>query len=230
MLAEAIVELKSLDEEGLKKPVRQRMVAELFRKHREGRPVVVIDRDVLPDQGKREYDRIIAGPIKQAVASARKQVEQSRKEYSETSTNILFVLNNGYSALSHESLLKLVWERAKNDSRQIDGVVVAGCYFHSDSFDSYFLWPMDYRPINLERPFPSYEKLRKAWNELASKFMTDLLQVSPQLKSTKTAVADRCFDYGGVTYVKPAPILGGAASAPRMPSYIIVRLSFVNAG
>ncbi|AUC99143.1 hypothetical protein CWS35_36535 [Bradyrhizobium sp. SK17] len=211
VLAEAIVELKSLDEEGLKKPVRQRKLAELFRKHREARPVVVIDREVLPDLGKREYDRIIAGPIKQAVASARKQLEQSRKEYSETSTNILFVLNNGYSALSHERLLKLVWERAKNDSQKIDGVVVAGCYFHSDSFDSYFLWPMDYRPINLERPFPSYEKLRKAWNELANKFMADLMQVSPQQKSTKTAVADLCFDYGGVTYVKPAPILGEAS-------------------
>ena len=35
VLAEAIVELKSLDEEGLKKPIRLRKLAELFRKHRE---------------------------------------------------------------------------------------------------------------------------------------------------------------------------------------------------
>lgn len=212
VLGEAIVELKSLDEEGLKKPIRQRKLAELFRKHSGVRPVVVIDREALPDQGKREYDRTIAGPIKQAVASAREQLAQSRKEHVETSTNILFVLNNGYSALNHERLLQLVWERAKNDSRQIDGVVVAGCYFHSDGFDSYFLWPMDYRPIHLEKPFPSYEKLRNAWNQLAGKFMTELMQAPSQPSSSKAAVTDLRFEHGGTIFVKPAPCLGGASA------------------
>ena len=38
----------------------------------------MIDREVLSDQGKREYGRIIAGPIKQAVASARKRSNTAR--------------------------------------------------------------------------------------------------------------------------------------------------------
>ena len=82
-------------------------------------------------------------------------------ETQSSSTGILLVINNGYTALDPSCNLA---HRCRQDTHEIDGIVVAGCYFHSDTFDSYFLWPIDYVPINIHRPFTSYDKLREAWN------------------------------------------------------------------
>jgi hypothetical protein len=208
VLGEAVIELKALDDEGLVKPERQAKLAALFRKHETDRPVVVLDRLNLPADAQRDYDRILEGPIKTAVRTARTQLKQSRTEHSATSASILFVINNGYTALNHEALLKMVAHRVRNDTQEIDGVVVAGCYFHSDTFDSFFLWPIDYLPINLNRLFPSFEKLRQAWNELSNRFMTDVVlgRIAPD--GIKGPVVDTQFDIDGVTYVKPAPPIG----------------------
>jgi hypothetical protein len=80
---------------------------------------------------------------------------------------VLWVINNGYSSLSHSALMELVAKRARNDSGDIDAVVVSGAHFYRDSFDSFFLWPIDCTPIHLDRPFQDFEALRDAWNGLA---------------------------------------------------------------
>jgi len=223
LLEEAVIELKSLDEEGLGKPERQQKLATLFRDPKNNRPVIVIDRNALPEERRREYDSAMQGPIKTAVSSAKKQLAQSRVEFPSTSVSVLLVINNGYTALNHEALLKIVVARARNDTREIDGVVVAGCYFHSDTFDNFFLWPIDYVAISARRPFTSYEKLRKAWNAFAERYMTAVVQGAFTGDEAKASVKDTQFDVNGVTYVKPAPSLGGAsqffvAGRPRMNS------------
>ena len=208
LLGETIIELKALDDEGLEKPERQAKLAALFRQHQKTRPVIVLARQSLPEQAQRDHDRLLEGPIKSAVRSARKQLKQSRTELAEASVSILFVINNGYTALDHGALLKMVAHRARNDTSEIDGVVVAGCYFYSDTFESFFLWPIDYIPINVERPFRSYEKLRKAWNEYSVKFTTSVVRGELETIQIKGPVADTQFDIDGVTYVKPAPPMG----------------------
>lgn len=208
LLDEAIIELKALDDEGFEKPERQVKLAALFRQHQKTRPVIVLSRESLPEQEQRDYDRILEGPIKGAVSSARKQLKQSRAELNEAGVTVLFVINNGYTALDHDALLEIVAHRTRNDTSEIDGVVVAGCYFYSDTFDSFFLWPIDYIPINVGRPFRSFEKLRKAWNAYAGKFMTAALRGKLEANSTKGPVVDTQFDVDGVTYVKPAPRMG----------------------
>jgi hypothetical protein len=60
------------------------------------------------------------------------------------------VLNNGYTAVNYEALTALVVHRARNDTSNIDGVIVGGCYFHSDGFDSFFLWPLEYVPLRFD--------------------------------------------------------------------------------
>jgi hypothetical protein len=146
VLAETVLELKALDDEGLAKPERQRKLASVFRQHEEGRPVIVLDRARLPKEGQREYDRILEGPVKTAVRGARSQLKQSRSEYPATRASVLFVINNGYTALDHNALLAMVAHRARNDTGEIDGVVVAGCYFHSDTFDKLLLVAHRLRP------------------------------------------------------------------------------------
>jgi len=139
----AVIELKILDEDGLLKSERQVKLAKLFRDEGFTAPVVVLDRKNLSEEGKRAYDRIIEGPIKNAVASARQQLKQTRTERPETTLSVLWVLNNGYTALNHEELTALVAHRTRNDTSNIDGVIAGGCYFHSDGFDSFFLWPLE---------------------------------------------------------------------------------------
>lgn len=211
LLGDAVIELKCLNEEGLDKRERQQKLASLFRNPEDDRPVVVIDRDRLPAGKQRQYDAVMRGPIKSAVNAASGQLKQSRSESLATTTSILFVVNNGYGALDHKALVKLVADRARNDTRSIDGVVVAGCYFHRDTFDSFFLWPIEYVPINLQRPFTSFERLREAWDEHANDFMTAVIRGDLASRNAKGPVKDLRFDMDGVTYIKPAPPLGRAS-------------------
>jgi hypothetical protein len=212
LLGETLIELKILEEDGLAKPERQAKLSALFRDYKPERPVVILDRADLPVEAQRRYDHIVEGPIKTAVTKARRQIAQSQSEIPRATCSILLVLNNGYTALDHETLLRLVARRARNDSTDIDGVLVGGCYFHSDGFDSFFLWPLDYVPIHPERAFREFDRLREAWNAHAERTMTALMQIGALTKEhTKGPVIDTSFDLDGVTFVKPAPPFGEAS-------------------
>src|SRR3546814_6820973 len=115
----------------------------------------------------------MAGPIKGAVKSAKGQLVQSRSEFPETKRSILMLVNNANTALDHDEIVQMVGRRARNDTDDIDGVVVAGAYLHSDGFDTFALWPIDYVPISLDRAFPEYESLRDAFHDYAERDMTD---------------------------------------------------------
>lgn len=211
VLGPSVIELKILEDEGLDKRERQQKLAKLFRERYPARPTVVLDRGLLDPQGQRAYDRIVEGPVKTAVSSARQQLQQSRSEYNATST-VLWVINNGYSSLRHSALMELVARRARNDSSDIDAVIVSGAYFYSDTFDSFFLWPIDYTPINLDKPFQSFKALWEAWNELAGDRMTALIREPAAADDTKGPVVDLSFRLDGVTYVMPTPPMGRESS------------------
>ena len=207
VLGSSVIELKILEDEGLDKPERQQKLAKLFRERFPGRPTTVLDPNLLDIHGQRAYDRIFEGPVKTAVRSARQQLQQSRSEHNARST-VLWVVNNGYASLSHSALMELVARRARNDSSDIDAVIVSGAYFYSDSFDSIFLWPIDCTPIYLDRPFQDFEVLRNAWNGLASDRMTALLHEPTVADHTKGPVVDLSFQVEGVTYVMATPPMG----------------------
>lgn len=207
VLGSSVIELKILEDEGLDKPERQQKLATLFRERFPERPTIVLDRGLLNAQGQRAYDRIMEGPVKTAVSSARKQLQQSKSEHNATST-VLWVINNGYSSLSHDVLVELVARRARNDSSDIDAIVVSGAYFYSDTFDSFFLWPVDCTPIHLDRPFMGIEALREAWNGLAEERMTALMRQPAVADDTKGPVVDLSFQLEGITYVMPTPPMG----------------------
>lgn len=208
LLGSAVIELKAFDDEGFSKPERQRKLAELFDGYFLGRPVVVLDPSVLSPEDRQSFDRIIEGPIQTAVRKARKQLKQSRAEHPDTTCSVLFVVNTGYTTLTHDDLCSLVAHRARNDTSEIDAVVVAGAYYHSDGFDSFFLWPIDCVEINADRPFVEFEALRKSWGELSNRFMTDLMRGQLDGSLDRGPVADTQFDIDGVTYVRPAPAMG----------------------
>lgn len=207
VLGSSVIELKLLEDEGLDKPERQKKLAALFSEYFPGRPTVVLDRNALPSEGQRKFDRIVEGPIKTAVSSARQQLEQSRLELQATGT-VLWVINNGYSSLSHDALLDLVARRARNDSEEIDAVVVSGAYYYGDTFDSFFLWPIDYVPVHLGRPFLEFDELREAWNAFADTRMTELVRNPTDSLEAKGPIVDISFECDGTTFVLPTPPMG----------------------
>src|SRR3990167_2337261 len=210
-LGASLIELKLLDEEGLSKPERREKIASLFRRHHPDRPVIVLDRATLPPNDQRLFDRIIETPIKSAVAKAKNQLKQSRAEHPEMKCSVLMIVNNGYATLSHAELRAIVAHRVRNDSREIDALVVAGVYYHSDGFDSRIEWAMEYIPINLDRQFLEYDRLHEAWGKFADKFMTEMVLGRTKPPLTKGHVVDHCFDVGGVRYIRPAPAIGEAS-------------------
>lgn len=122
---------------------------------------------------------------------------------------MLVLVNNGYSTLNQRELLALAERRVRNDTSGIDELVVAGCYYHGDSFDSYFLWPMDHVVIRGGAESPAFTALKVAWNQFAEKFMLGAVRTMADEKSVKGPVADVSFEYEGRTFVKPAPKIGG---------------------
>jgi hypothetical protein len=208
VLGETVIELKMLDEEGFDKPGRQFRLAELFRASQADRPVVVLDPDLLDELGRRKYRTIAAEPVKRLIPHAKAQLAQTRIEFPETSASILWIFNNGYTALDHETLEALVANRVRQDTSSIDGVIVSGCYYHSDGFDSVFLWPCTYVPIRLGHSFPEFERLREKFQELANSYMTQILKRADP-KANKFEVRDLVFDVDGIRYVRPAPVMGG---------------------
>lgn len=208
ILGDAVIELKILEDEGLSKSERQAKLAALFTALDKDRPVYVLDRNVLDLAGQRAYDRAMEGPIKGAVKSAKGQLVQSRSEFPETKRSILMLVNNANTALDHDEIIQMVGRRARNDTDDIDGVVVAGAYLHSDGFDTLALWPIDYVPIHLDRTFPEYDALRDAFHAYAERAMTAAIIDGLSEEMTKGPVLDTGFDLDGKTFVKPAPPLG----------------------
>ncbi|MCL2626812.1 MAG: hypothetical protein FWD46_08395 [Cystobacterineae bacterium] len=208
VLGSSVIELKILEEEGMEKRERQQKLAKLFRERFPQRPTIVLDRELLNTEGQREYDKIMEGPIKTEVSHARKQLKQSRSELNVSNT-VLWVINNGYTSLSHDALMESVARRARNDSTEIDTVVVSGAYFYSDSFESFVIWPIDCSPINLDKPFEGFKALQIAWARLASDYMTALIREPPVVdEKTKGPIIDLSFKLDEIAYVMPTPPMG----------------------
>lgn len=207
VLGSTVIELKLLDEEGFGKPERQAKLAQLFKPTQPERPVVVLDPDLLPDTEQRRYRNIIEQPVKGVIAKAKKQLVQTRSELPETTGSVLWIFNNGYTALDHETLEALAANRVRQDTSNIDGVIVSGCYYHSDGFDSVFLWPCSYVPIRVDHPFPEFEAVQEQFQGFANQFMTELMQLT-EPSGGKGEVRDLVFDVCGIRYVRPAPVMG----------------------
>ena len=208
VLFEAILELKLVDEEGLRKRSRQRKLAKLFREQQPDSPVVVVDPQSLERETARRYYNIVAGPIQTHVKKAASQLKKTRARFSESSVRVLILFNNGYSALNHEEFKSICFKCATNDTMQVDWLIVGGMYFYSDTFDHYVLTPLEPIPINLSVNFPSVEKLQMAWGNFIDNFMTNYVRDGNLQTQGKMPVLDLSFKVDQTNFVRPAPKMG----------------------
>lgn len=207
IIGNAVIELKILEEEGLEKPERQKKLAALFSAKYPGRPTVVIDKSLLSEKEGLDYDKIFEGPIKTAIATARKQLRQSKAEF-DSETKVLWIVNNGYTSINHDELLSIVARRVRNDTREIDGAIVSGVYYYSDTFDNFFSWKIDYVPINLNCSHEFFDGLKSKWDMFVADFMTSFMKSESVEGLTKGPMIDISFLVDGVMCVRPAPQMG----------------------
>jgi len=208
LLGNTVIELKMVEEEGLDKDNRRRKIAELFARNQPDRPVVVLAPELLDDPGLRAYYRALEGPIKTAVKTAAKQLDNSATAIGGVPCRVLVAINTGYTALDHAEFKEVARKCCKNNTSKIDVLVVGGIYHHSDGFDSYTFFPFEQVPINLEQEFLEYLLLSEEWGRSAEELMTAVVHGDPSQIFDKMPVMDIKFELDGVTCVKPSPRFG----------------------
>ena len=195
MLNEAIIELKIIREEGLEKQLRQEKIASIFNKTQPGRPVVVLDPNLLSNNDSRAYYNLMEQPIKTAIKKAAKQLKATRTRMGGNSTTVLVILNDGYTALTKDEFRYVVVNRIYNDTSRIDFAIIGGIYYYSDRFDSFFLSIFELLPVNLDKTFPSYDVLLGAWNKWVEKeYMTSVVRGQKPLTADRLPVVDLNFN------------------------------------
>ena len=124
------------------------------------------------------------------------------------SVRCLLAINNGYTALDHKEFTQIVEKCARNDTSRIDVLIVAGCYFYSDTFDGFFFPPIDFISINDECVFADEDTFRESWGNFIGDKLADSIRGDVPVVDPKSPVLDLTFQVAGVTYVKPAPPMG----------------------
>ena len=215
-IGNTILELKFIDEEGLEKEERQSRIAEIFTNHQPARPVIVLDHEALQHSEKTRFLRAIEGPIKAAVTKANRQFKITKKHNLNLDNSILVIVNNGYYSLNHELFTQIVTHRVRNDTNNIDKIIVAGVYIYTDGIETIILPKFDMITINKDTlNFTYFDKIYDEWNKCVQKMITERLQMPAYAISTDTKsleVNDVTFDVNGIRFVRPAPPFGGQSS------------------
>jgi hypothetical protein len=206
IINDTLIELKLVDEEGLGKKERRVKLANLFNSYKHPKAdVCVLDPDLLNRHDFNNYKNIMRSPIKTHIKKANQQLRKSAENQNRDMSTAVFIVNNGYGALSHDEFIEIAKSCVVNDTSAIDHLVCGGMYFHSDQFDSYILCPLDIINIKGESSLESEDEIRKAWNGLSEKIVTQLMQVEPSVRDSKLPVLDIEFCLENITYVKPPP-------------------------
>jgi hypothetical protein len=151
----------------------------------------------------------MAGPINSHVKKASKQLEETANQLGGQPTRVLLLINNGYASLSHEEFKEIAVSRARNVAKSIDSLVVGGPYYYSDTMEGVVFPELDLVPINADRPFRSFDALRQQWLRFALRFLKAFVcGKDEKWRRRRPPVVDLKYDLDGVTYIKPAPVMG----------------------
>jgi hypothetical protein len=168
-------------------------------------PTLVLVPELLETRDQRKYYRIMETPIKNHVKKAAKQLVSSAEK---GETKILFLVNNGYGALSFKEFKTIAKKCATNDTSNIDILVTCGLYYFSDRFDSFFMSDFDSVSINTEKTFDCKDEILCAFNNFILHFMTAFIQGKDPRKRDRLPLLDLEYEIDGYKFVKPAPKIG----------------------
>ncbi len=208
VLGNAIIEIKILTKEGLRSTERHGRIAEIFDKYRNNRPVCVIDPSILSESDRRAYIKVIQSGVKRVVQKSSKQLKQTRLNATGSETNILFIVNDGMQSLTHDDMIDYAEHRIKEDTGEIDAVIVATMPIHGDGFEAFVIPTLEMKKINNDKDFPEFDLLRQHWYNFVDRYLTEYIMGMHQPFATKEPHSDIQFEFNGITYVRPAPIIG----------------------
>jgi hypothetical protein len=208
LLGHSIIELKRVKEEGLGKIERQKKLAALFKRNQPDRAVVILSPNLLSEEERVDYYRIMETPIKSHIVKATKQLKESLQKKPDARTSVLLIANIGYNSLDMNEFEDVSRRRVMADTTQIDHMITAGIYFYGDGFDYYTLESFQLLSINLKKPFPEFPAIEKAWHEYVTQMMTNVVTGKGSDAYDKGVVIDFSFKLDGITYVKPSPQIG----------------------
>ena len=200
-----LIELKIIEEEPIEKQSKQNKLAELFRSDIK---TVIINPLDLDFENKRKYYNELSTPIKTAIKKASQQLKISSEngEY-----KITIIVNNGLSMTLPDEFFDIAVRRAKNDTSNIDMLIICGIYHFSDGFDTIATAMFkDVEIQNKEKPIDFIDKLREAWSIKVNEYMTQQI-ISNEIERTKPPIKDIYFELNNIRYVKP-PIQWGKES------------------
>ena len=196
----SLIELKLIEENPSDKNVKQNKLADLFA--RKGK-TIVIDPSTLNDKNK--YYKILETPIKTALKKSSKQLQQTSSSI-ECNVRITIIINNGLSLMTDKEFEDVAIKCAKNDTSGIDILMIGGCYYYSDKFDTFTFFP--FKEINLRKQNDIIvNKIKDSWFEFLNNYMTRNI-IETNIKRDKIPVLDISFELGETLYVKPAPNWG----------------------
>lgn len=192
-----LIELKIIEEEPIEKQSKQNKLAVLFRS--DIKTVIINPLDLDFENKKKYYDEL-STPIKTAIKKASQQLKISSEngEY-----KIAIIVNNGLSMTMPDEFFDIAVRRAKNDTSNIDLLIICGIYHFSDGFDTNAIAVFkDVEIQNKEKPTNFIDKLREAWSVKVNKYMTQQI-ISNGIERTKPPIKDIYFELNNIRYIKP---------------------------
>ncbi len=203
ILDDTVIELKIVEEEPFEKQPKQDKLVELF--GTEFKTIIINPLD-LNREKKRQYYKVLGMPIKTHIKKASKQLKTSAAECGAV-VKIAIIMNNGLTVTSPEEFEEIVTSRSKNDTHNIDIIIVCGMYYYSDKFDSYAIF--EFKDIHLrgQKRDSIIKKLRESWFSKVNKYMASQI-ADINLKRTKEPIQDLFFEKGNIRYVKPTIQMG----------------------
>lgn len=204
--ADALIELKLVEEDPAEKKSKQDKLAELFKGKAR---TAVIDPELLSHHGKAAYYRILESPIKTALKKASKQLQEASKTRGEA-VRVTILINNGLTLMMPEEFEDVAIKCAKNDTSGIDILLVGGLYYFSDKFDAYTILPLKEVYLKKRRE-DIVDSIRKGWGEFLNIFMNRQI-LDEDIVRNKEPLKDISFTVGNVLYVKPPPRFGKPSS------------------
>ena len=206
---DSIIELKVFEEEGLDKENRRNKVAELLNSTSSDDRIVDISLDSTPLKSRRKLENIVSKPIQNAVKKASKQILQTKADLDRIdSLGVLIAVNNEYNYLNADNFEKIVVQRCKNDSSNIDYALCVTVDYHQGDFDAYVFCTARCHAIKEENLWINADKLIESINTSFAAAMTDMManQMNPDFwDASLPPVSDIRFERDGVIYIRAAP-------------------------
>lgn len=207
---DALVELKLVEENLIEKETKRDKLSRLFDEKNKPKTIVIAP-ELLSEEGKKQYYRILETPIKTALKTASKQLKKSSKL--KGYVKIALIINNGLSLMMPEEFEKVAIKCASNDTSGIDILLVGGSYFFSDKFDAYTIFPLKEVYLNGVYRSDIVDSIRSGWSKFLCEFMTNQI-TKKDLNRDKEPLQDISFKIDDVLYVKPPPKMGSSSFWP----------------